>query len=411
MPRLLFLTQRMPFPPVKGEKIRCYHLLQHLRRSFDVYLGCLVDDPHDVPFIPEVAAMCADSHFAQIDRRVAKIACLRGLLTGEALSVTFYRDAGLARWVRHVLEDVRPEAIVVCSSNMAPYVLGLRGRERVCLVDLTDVDSEKWRAYAADAGFPMSWVYRREWRKVARLEGRIAREADWSTFVSDEEAALFARLQPAHAARIVGISNGVDGAYFDPALPFDAPFATDRPTYVFTGTMDYPPNVGAVAWFARDILPLIRVRAPEACFQIVGSNPAPEVLALAALPGVAVVGRVPDVRPYLAYATAAVAPMRIARGIQNKVLEAMAMARPTVVTAAALEGIAVTPGQEVMLADTPEAIAEACLAAAEPAATAMGAAARRRVLREFVWPERLRGFDPLLGIGAPAAADAALAVP
>ena len=403
MPPLLFLTQRIPYPPTKGEKIRPYHILQHLRRHFDVHLGTLVDDPADQQHIPAVQAMCAGSYFATLDRRRAKATCMTGLLTGEPLSVTFFRDRGLARWVRGVMDGIRPAAVYVFSSNMAPYVLGLRRPGQTCVVDLTDVDSEKWRAYAATAGLPMRWVYRREWRRVAALEAQILRDCDWSTFVSDEEAALFTRLNPGYDGRVRAISNGVDAGYFDPALPTDAPYPTDRPTFVFTGTMDYPPNVDAVAWFAEAVLPLVRQQAPDAAFFIVGASPAPQVQALSALPGVSVTGRVPDVRPYLAHAAAAVAPMRIARGIQNKVLEAMAMARPVIVTPDALEGIAARPGQEVLLAADAGACAAACLASLTPAGAALGPAARDRVLQDYSWAGRLRGFDPLF---APALAQA-----
>ena len=258
-------------------------------------------------------------------------------------------------------------------------------------------DSEKWRAYAQTGSFPMNKVHAREWRRVAALETRIARECHWSTFVSAEEAALFAQLHPEQSHKIRGIGSGVDHVYFDPAQRFAPPFATDRLNFVFTGTMDYPPNIDAVVWFSQAILPIVRRTAPDAQFHIVGSSPAPELQALVA-PGVFVTGRVPDVRPYIANATAGVAPMRIARGIQNKVLESMAMARPTVVTSDAMTGIEATPGVELLVADSPDALASACLYAAGSAGPVIGAAARHRVLHDFVWAERLRGFDPLLGI-------------
>ncbi len=218
MPNLLFLTQRIPYPPIKGEKIRPLQILKHLRQFYDVHLGCLVDDPRDREHIPTVRALCADAHFAELDRRRAKVTCMKGLLTGEPLSVTFYHDAGLASWVRRVLAEAKPDVIFVCSSNMAPYVLDAKHGARVCLVDLADVDSEKWRAYAAAGSFPMSWVHKREWRRTAALEARIAHECEWSTFVSAEEAALFASLVPECAAKIKAISSGVDAAYFDPGL-------------------------------------------------------------------------------------------------------------------------------------------------------------------------------------------------
>jgi polysaccharide biosynthesis protein PslH len=396
MADLLFLVQRIPYPPIKGEKIRHLQLLQHLRKTHNVHLGCLVDDPDDVQHIATVREMCTSSHFAEIARARAKISCLTGFLTREPLSVVFYRDRGLANWVRHVMETVKPEIIVVCSSNMAPYIFDFRKSGTPCLVDLVDVDSEKWRAYAQTGTVPMNWVYRREWHKVAELEARIARECDASIFVSDEEAALFRKQHPQFGNKIHAVSNGVDLDYFDPVRRFDAPYAMDTANFVFTGTMDYPPNIDAVVWFAREILPVICKSVPGAQFHIVGASPAPQVKALAAIPGVFVTGRVPDVRPYVAHATACVAPMRIARGIQNKVLEAMAMGRPTVVTADALEGIGAVPGTDLLLANDVDDFAKACLACTAPGASAIGQAARRRVVQDYAWPQQLKKFDAFL---------------
>ena len=392
-PGLLLLTQRVPYPPTKGEKIRSWQMLQHFARDYAVHLGTLVDDPADREHLPFVGSLCASSYFAPLDRRRAKITCLAGLLTGAPLSVTFYQHRGLARWVLEALQRPDLAGIVVCSSNMAPYILSSRPPGGRCLVDLVDVDSEKWRAYAAQGSGPMRWVHRREWHRVAALESQIARECTWSTFVSNDEAALFRAQHPAAAGRIVAVSNGVDAAFFDPALPTIAPYDTARPTYVFTGTMDYPPNADAVTWFATDMLPAIQRHTPAAQFVIVGSSPGSAVLALATRPGVIVTGRVPDVRPYTAHATAIVAPMRIARGIQNKVLEGMAMARTVILTPDALEGIDALPGQDVLLADTAEAFVAHCLTPPDPA---IGLAARRRVLSDYDWPARLAGFDPLL---------------
>ena len=248
----------------------------------------------------------------------------------------------------------------------------------------------------------MRFVYQREWRKVAALERRIAQVCDLSVFVSDAEAALFARQVPECTKRIRGVSNGVDHHYFDPAPGFAPFYDTATPTYVFTGTMDYPPNIDAVIWFTHQILPLIHRSVPAARFYIVGSNPTAEVRKLAALEGVVVTGRVPDVRPYIAHATASVAPMRIARGIQNKVLEAMAMAKPVVLTSGALEGIEAQPGREVILADTPADFATACVRCAglnkgtASDALWIGLAARACILRDYDWDVRLRRFDDVL---------------
>ena len=396
MPDLLFLAQRLPYPPTKGEKIRAFHELKYLAQWYDIHLGCLVDDPDDLQYIDALRPLCRDIHVAQVNRRIARRTCVGGLLTGDALSVVYFRHRGLTDWVRGVLETVRPAITFVYSSNMAPYVLD-RPATGTRVVDLVDVDSEKWRAFAASAKPPMRWVYRREWHKIASLERRIARECDLSVLVSDAEAALFAARHPDCADRIRGVSNGVDHRYFDPTLDHQPVYDTSQPNFVFTGTMDYPPNVDAVVWFAREILPLIQASLPAARFHVVGSNPAPEVLKLRRLDGVSVAGRVPDVRPYIAHATASVAPMRIARGIQNKVLEAMAMARPVVLTAAALEGIAADPAREVIVADTTADFAAACCRLAGTTdGPAIGAAARDRIIRDYDWAATLRRFDDIL---------------
>ncbi|HET6306951.1 MAG TPA: TIGR03087 family PEP-CTERM/XrtA system glycosyltransferase [Rhodopila sp.] len=401
MADLLFLSHRLPYPPTKGEKIRAYHELRDLAQRYDIHLGCLVDDPDDLRHVDAVRAWCRDVHVAVVDRRIGRLCSLRGLLGGTALSVAYFRDRGLAAWVRRVAATIRPAATFVYSSNMAPYVLDLP-RTGPLVVDFVDVDSEKWRALGAASHGPMRLVYRREARLIAALERRVAQGSDVSAFVSDAEAALFARLNPGCAGRVRGVGNGVDHRYFDPGVEHPPPYEVTRPNFVFTGTMDYPPNVEAVGWFVAEMWPLVRRVLPEARFHIVGAHPGRSVRLLASVEGVAVTGRVADVRPYLAHATACVAPMRIARGIQNKVLEAMAMGRPVVLTAGALEGIAAVPGREVVLADTAEAFAAACCRLATGGeGDAIGAAARARILRDHDWGVTLRRFDDVLRQVAP----------
>ncbi len=397
MPDLLFLMQRLPYPLIKGEKIRNWHILNYVRQWYDVHFGCLIDDPQDFEHIDTVKSLCKDMFAAPLDKKRAKLTCATGLLTGEPLSVTFFRDRGLRRWVEDVVTRVKPEMIFVNSSNMAPYILDLpRTGRRV--IELGDVDSEKFLSYAETGGIPMRQVYQREWRLVRALERRVALECDHSVLVTEAEARLFRTHVPEAASRIVGISCGVDHQYFDPALAFDAPFDPAVPTYVFTGTMDYLPNIDAVTWFARDVLPIIQRALPAARFFIVGSNPSDDVKRLTSLDGVSVTGRVPDVRPYVFHATAAVAPMRIARGIQNKVLEAMAMAKPVIVTPGALEGIDAIPGRDVVLADDARGFAEAAIRLAGDAAEGrnLGRAARKLILEHYDWDACLSGFDDLL---------------
>jgi polysaccharide biosynthesis protein PslH len=401
MPDLLFLMQRLPYPLIKGEKIRNWHILNYLTKWYDVHFGCLIDDPADEQHIETVRAQCASLYTAPLDRRLAKLTCASGLLTGEPLSVTYFRNRGLQHWVADVMARVKPVTTFVNSSNMAPYILDLpRTGKRI--VELGDVDSEKFRSYAETARPPMRQIYRREWQLVRQLERRVALECDHAVLVSAAEAALFRTHVPEAASKIVGISNGVDHRYFDPSLDFAAPFDPALPTFVFTGTMDYIPNIDAVVWFATEVLPLIRQAHPMAQFFIVGSSPAEAVRRLASLDGVTVTGRVPDVRPYVLHATAAVGPMRIARGIQNKVLEAMAMGKPVIVTSGALEGIDATPGREVILADDAATFADAAVRLSNAGAVhtaeglALGLAARRLILQRYDWDACLSGFDALM---------------
>jgi polysaccharide biosynthesis protein PslH len=402
MPDLLFLMQRLPYPLIKGEKIRNWHILNYLTQWYDVHFGCLIDDPADVQHIDTVRTLCKDMYTGTLDRRRAMVTCMTGLLTGKPLSVTFFRDRGLLLWAADVMARVRPEMTFVNSSNMVPYVLDLP-RSGKLVVELGDVDSEKFRSYSETAGTPMRQVYRREWRLVEKLERRVALLSDHSVLVTEAEASLFRGKVPEAAGKIVGISCGVDHRYFDPSLDYAAPYdPAEGPVFVFTGTMDYRPNIDAVVWFATEVLPIIRRTIPAARFFIVGGRPAKAVRNLAKLVGVTVTGRVPDVRPYLSHATVAVGPMRIARGIQNKVLEAMAMEKPVIVTSGALEGIDATPGREIILADDGATFAAAAVrftgtnGGTTPEGLAVGQAARRLILERYDWDTCLGGFDDLM---------------
>jgi sugar transferase (PEP-CTERM/EpsH1 system associated) len=397
MAGLLYLCHRIPYPPNKGDKIRSYHLLRYLAKRFEVHLGAFVDDEADWAHLPALREMCADVHLCRLSARSARLRSLTALLTGEPLTLPYYRDVGLARWVRGKLADGSIGHAVVFSSAMAQY---LEDRSVRRVIDFVDVDSDKWTQYARTVGWPMRNVYAREGRKLLAYEKRIAASFDASFFVSRAEAELFHALAPAQADRVGYFNNGVDAAYFDPGHASVSPYPSEVLPIVFTGAMDYWPNVDAVSWFATDVFPHIRQAHPRARFYIVGSRPTPAVKALAAEPGVEVTGTVPDVRPYVAHAAVAVAPLRIARGVQNKVLEAMAMARPVVVSPAALEGIEAQAGKELLLAASgPEFAAQVGKVLAGEAG-AVGAAARERVLRDYGWDDNLARVGETLDGGS-----------
>lgn len=395
--RLLFLAHRIPYPPDKGDKIRAWHMLDHLAESWDVDLGCLVDDPADLVQLDVLRRRCAVVEHAVLSARIVRT--LARLRPGQPLSLGWFRDARLAAWARAGLAAGRYDAVLAFSSAMAPYAMGPAPAATRRVLDMVDVDSEKWRAYAAGARAPMRQVWAREARTLLAFERRAAAAFDCTLLVSKEEATRFAELAPEVAHRIGWVDNGVDLARFDPSLPF-APLP-GPPALVFTGRMDYRPNIDAVCWFAAAVMPLLRARVSQAEFVIVGARPAPEVLALARQPGIRVAGEVPDTRPFIAGAAACVAPLRIARGIQNKVLEAMAMARPVICSPQAFEGVHAQPGRDLLVAEDAEAWADCIAAVLAGRHPGLGARARWAVEAGHDWAVTLRALDAALA-GGPA---------
>lgn len=394
-PRLLFLAHRIPYPPDKGEKIRAWHMLEHLTRDWTVDLGCLVDDPADAQHLSVLRSCCAEVHAAPVTRggRIART--LLGTRPGKPLTLAWFHEPGLARWVRAGLAARRYDAVLVYSSAMATYVPPQPGGP-LCILDMVDVDSEKWRAYAASDGGPKRLVWAREARTLLAFERHAAAQFDRTLLVSAQEARTFATLAPEVSSRIDWVENGVDVARFDPACDWPDPFAAGPPAIVFTGTMDYRPNVEAVSFFATEVMPRLASLSPAPHFHIVGANPAPGVRALADLPHVHVTGSVPDVRPYLAHAGVVVAPLRIARGIQNKVLEAMAMARPVVASPEAHEGVRAVAGRDLLVADGAEAMAVAVAQVLAGGTPCLGTAARAAVLAGHDWKATLARLDGIL---------------
>jgi len=406
--RLLFLAHRIPYPPEKGEKIRAWHMLDHLARRWEVELGCLVDDAADLDHLPFLRRRCAAVEHRLVSRRAQALRALAGFRPGRPLSLGWFHEPGLRAWAERGLSEGRYDAVFVYSSAMAPYAMGPAaarpGLRRV--LDMVDVDSEKWLAYAAGARRPMRQIWAREARTLLAFERRAAMAFDRTLFVSREEAARFMELAPEAEARTGWVDNGVDLGRFDPTHAGASPYNGATPAIVFTGTMSYRPNVDAVCWFAREVLPRLRTRAAAPEFYIVGADPSPAVRALARLPGVHVTGSVPDVRPFIAHAAVAVAPLRIARGIQNKVLEAMAMERPVVASPQAFEGLRARPGRDLLVADGAEETAWRIAEVLDGAHPGLGKAARIAVAEGHDWAATLRPLDWLL---EPATAPATMA--
>jgi sugar transferase (PEP-CTERM/EpsH1 system associated) len=332
---------------------------------------------------------------------IGRVRSLGGLVTGEALSLAYYRSRELRSWVDATIDSKGITHAVVFSSSMAQYLQRARHTGLCRVADFCDVDSDKWRQYAQARSGPARWFFTREADRLLVAERAIAQEFDATLFVTRAEADLFRALAPESVQRVGHFDNGVDTDYFDPGARFESPYGEalddrgtkQRPVIVFTGAMDYWANVDAVEWFVAEVWPRIRARAPQARFYIVGSKPTRAVQMLARNDGVQVTGRVPDVRPYLAHADVAVAPLRIARGTQNKVLEALAMARPVVCTSHAASGLELSADAGLRTHDDAAEFADAVLAMAEKDANLPG---RARVTESFGWRANLSEVDRLL---------------
>lgn len=395
MSTLLYLVHRLPYPPNKGDKVRSFNLLKHLAARHRIFLGAFIDDPEDETYVEKLRPYCADMHIARLSPRVAKLRSLSGLLSNEALTLPYYRNAGLRDWVAQTLAAQKIDAAVIFSSAMAQYVMDKP--DLPVLVDFVDVDSAKWSQYAPQHRWPMSWLYSREGLRLLAYERSVACQAKHSFFVTANEAELFCSVAPECRGRVEAMCNGVDAEFFSPEHVLSSPYANGELPLVFTGAMDYWPNIDAVGWFANEIMPLLRKLRPGLCFYIVGRNPAPGVLALAA-EDIVVTGTVADVRPYLQHAAVVVAPLRLARGIQNKVLEAMAMGVPVVTSTECAAAIDAIPERDFLTAGTVEAYSrqiDALLNYPERAQT-MGKAARERVVERYSWDAHLSRIDRYL---------------
>ncbi len=397
MDDLLFITHRIPYPPRKGDKLRSYHWLKYLSRDYRVHLATLIDDPSDRVHMKAVRSYCVDLCSDEIRPALGRILSLRALPAGEPMTLPYFRSGKLSRWTGRWLDRYRRGRVLVFSSSMAQYVACSRTRCARAVLDLVDVDSQKWGTYARDQKGPLGWLLRREGRLLLAYERAMAQRFNASVFVSAKEADLFRALCPEVADRVTHVENGVDTDYFDPGIGFSNPYPEGAKVLVFTGAMDYRANVDAVLWFTDEILPEIRARVPEARLYVVGSNPVPEIRRLHARDGVTVTGTVDDVRPFIGHATASVAPLRVARGVQNKVLEALAMDRPVLATSQAIEGIdASVDSALVSIADTrAEMVSGATALLLAPDVGAAGSA-RALVLGRYDWRAAAEGLVHLL---------------
>ncbi|MCI5043314.1 MAG: TIGR03087 family PEP-CTERM/XrtA system glycosyltransferase [Aquisalinus sp.] len=391
-PKALFLVHRIPFPPDKGDKIRSWQIFKLLSQKFDLYAGFFVDEESDFQHVEFLQSVCVEVKAVKLDSRLAKLRSLSGILSGQPLSFPYYHSRQMAEWVRGVRRQGL-DVEVSFSSSMFPYA---DGATVPVIVDLCDADSAKWKAYADRQKFPMSSIYQREAYLLAKAEATITRNAALSFLITPEEAAIVKQHPEAAPDKVSTFGNGVDVDYFDPTAELTE--SVPQNSIVFTGAMDYEPNIEAVLWFAENVWPELLKQNAELTWAIVGARPVAGVEALSHMPGVTVTGRVDDIRPWLSGAEVAVAPLQIARGLQNKVLEGMAMAKAVVASSGAAEGLCVTHGLDIVIADSPEEyLCEISrLLSDDKVRESLGARARAVIEDTYSWSAQLQPLSQKL---------------
>ena len=348
--KILFLSQRVPYPPNKGDKLRSFNEIKYLSRTHQISLACLTDNEADLRHAQELRAYCSSVDIVTLSPLRSRINAMLALFSAQPLTCAYFFSPDLQELVTRKLREEVFDLIMVYCSSMAQYVDKVNHIPKV--IDFVDVDSEKWQQYAHYAPFPQNLIYRIESRRVRSYEAKLARTYQHCFLVSEKECKDFRNLVVA-SETVTPILNGVDLEMFQPASEPYNPHVL-----VFTGAMDYFANVEAVLYFVREILPLIQSQIPDLMFYVVGSNPAHEISVLPKThPNVIITGFVDSVRPYVVNAAVFVAPMRIARGVQNKILEAMAMGVPVVTTSLGFEGISAIPGRDLFVVDDPKSFA------------------------------------------------------
>jgi sugar transferase (PEP-CTERM/EpsH1 system associated) len=397
---MFFICQRVPFPPDRGDKITTFNEIRHLSTKHEVHVFCLADGNRDLDNVPGLRGYAQSVTAVPVAGWVSKLRALAAMLAGEPLSVAAFNERKLHIVIEQKFAELQPDLIMVYSCNVAQYAEHFPQVPRI--MQFAELDSSRWGQFARRSRPPMRWVYAIEQHRFLAYERHIARTFSHALVCTAAERRDFERLIPGVRASLVG--NGVDLDYF-----CSKGLAKRSGSIVFTGVMDYFPNVDAVIWFCDEVLPIVQRQIPEAGLTICGSRPAAAVRRLAKRRGVTVTGWVPDTRPYLDGAEVFVAPLRMARGIQNKLLEALAMGLPCVASGAAATGAAIADGEGILAADSPEAFAGHVVRLLRDQAFRAEMAGKARAAAElnYRWETQLACLDRVIATIAPRRAPAA----
>ena len=387
--KILYVCHRFPFPPKRGGKIRPFNMIRHLSQNHQVTVCSLARSEAEAEEGRGIAPHCERFEMGVVSNPVQMLRMVARLPTTVPSSMGYFYSPDLAAKVNALLASERFDLIFVHCSSVAQYVSHVRDIPKI--LDFGDMDSQKWLEYVNYKPFPLKAGYWLEGSKMEREEKRLARlfnmctattRAEWETLESYS----------------TGVStdwfpNGVDADFFRPDGE-----GYDPDTISFIGRMDYYPNQEAMFRFCEQIWPLLRAKRPEMKLLIVGADPIPAVIKLGELPGVTVTGSVPDVRPYILRSAAMVAPLNIARGTQNKILEAMAMGVPVVSSRIAAGGVDALGEEHFLVADTPMQYADAILRLVEQPAERerLSRAGRERMLSHHAWPRSMERLDGII---------------
>lgn len=400
--RVLLLTHRLPYPPDRGDRIRSYHLLKYLAAKGDVSLACTTEEPIGTEAVRTLAEHCSQIEICPISKMGRSWRAFSSLALGRSATEGYFWHPRLAAVVTRWAQAEQFDIVVCYCSGMFRYTQlpALVGRR--IIVDMVDVDSQKWTDCAERALFMKRLLYRVESSRVRVLEAEIAAKASAITLISEEERGLLRRNDISAPIHVVG--NGVDSKYFSPEV---GQCGFEPHVCCFVGVLNYPPNVDGLKWFVEKVWPEVRSKVPTARFLIVGKSPVSPVQRLAEVPGVELHANVPDVRPFLARSAVAIAPMRFARGVQNKILEAMSMEKAVVATPQSLEGLSAQSGVELLAARTPEDWSTTlCSLLTDPLHVArIGCAGRRYVEQNHCWNDCLQPFEDFLAPHVPPRAE------
>lgn len=393
--RVLFLTHRLPYAPNRGDRVRAFHIVRTVAPQVDLELVSLAHDANELAKVERVREMGVRATAVEVPWLRNYARALLQLQGPRPLTHLLLYAPDLRPLIDEIVPQRPPDVVLAYCSGMARFALEPPLDRFPLVSDFVDVDSQKWATLSRTSSFwPKRWIYHREDRLLAGFEAHAAAQASSVLVVNDREADLLRLLAPGADIKIV--PNGVDV----PALPLGAR-RNASPSVVFCGVMNYTPNVESVVWFARHVWPRVRSERTDARFVVVGSDPTGQIRRLASPDsGIEVTGTVPEVVSHLSRCAVSVAPLKTARGVQTKVLEAIALGLPAVITSPVAEGLPSVVLPACRVADAPDYFARNTLSLLALTEDERRALAAQADLHTLTWERQLQPLPQILSAAA-----------